>query len=149
MGEIRVCAVCGRVLDRWEPDDGGAAQYVHTYQDRKHEDHPAVPATLDEIPGIGRCDFCNNDYPTWVVPVNSFPMPGLPGHNSDGDWAACETCKTLIVKSRWDTLARRAVDHSSDLRVPKVIIRAQLDTMYNRLRRNIKGEPFPIKQYEV
>jgi len=35
---------------------------------------------------------------------------------SDGPWAACEICAALIEEDRWDDLAQRSVDTSSDMR---------------------------------
>jgi hypothetical protein len=143
--DIMVCAVCSRVLDRFEPEDGGV-EFLHTMQDRAREDHPAVPVPESQIQTIGRCDFCNTDYPVWVIPVLSFEMPGLPGRFSDGDWAACDTCKALIAKNHWDTLVRRATERTDTSIIPAEIIRARLVTMYNRLRRNITGDPYPLER---
>lgn len=144
--DIMVCAACGRVLDRFEPEGGGPAEFIHTYQDRAPEDHPAVPVPESTIQTIGRCDFCNTDFPIWVIPVFSFEMPGLPGHFSEGDWAACDTCKILIVKNHWDTLVRRATERTDASIVPREVIRATLVTMYNRLRKNMSGEPYPLER---
>lgn len=150
--QIMVCAVCGRVLDRFEDDENGQVSFQHTLQDSgpDGEDHPAIPIPdreMNQEQKIGRCDFCNTDYPTWGIPARAFPMPDLPGHFSDGDWAACEFCKTLIVKNHWDTLTRRATEnYRSNMPVPKEILRAKLAMMYNRLRKNINGEPYPLTE---
>lgn len=146
-----VCAVCGRVLNRFEPDDGSENLWVHSTQDNtpwSGEDHPAIPVPQSEMEGIGRCDFCNRDYPTWVIPALSFEYPGLPGHFSDGDWAACDTCKVLIEKRRWETVIRRAVEQTQSV-LPREVLKAKLSTMYSRLARNITGQPYPIKRDTV
>jgi hypothetical protein len=139
--------VCGRVLDRFEGDDG-SIEYIHTLQDRERgEDHPAVPATEAEIQTIGRCDFCNTDYPRWGIPARTFELPGTPGHFSDGDWAACDTCKALIVKKHWDTLVRRATERSNYRTImTKEVVRGMLATMYGHLRKNINGEPYLLEK---
>lgn len=144
--DIQVCAVCGRVLDRYTAPDG-SQHWMHSDQDREHgEDHPAVPVSMTEINTIARCDFCNTDFPRWVIPVRTFQV--LPGRMSDGDWAACETCKTLIVKKRWESLVRRAVDNSvaaaDTSGMQKALLKASLSGMYGKLRRNITGDPYPI-----
>lgn len=140
-----VCAVCGRVLDLYQAPDG-THSYMHSMQDRRYgEDHPAVPVAHDQIKPEYRCDFCNTDYPTWILPAKSFELPNVPGNVSHGDWAACDTCIELIRKWRWESLARRATEHSAYRTViPPVLLKAKLLTLYSQLQKNITGEPYPI-----
>lgn len=145
--DIMICAICGRVLDRFVEHGTGRVAFQHTIQDSSPEDHPAIPIPDPEMQKqkIGRCDFCNADFPKWGIPAREFEMPGLPGHFSDGDWAACDTCRILIEKNRWDTLARRAVEnHQGNPLVTKEVIKANLVTMYNRLRKNITGPAYSL-----
>lgn len=147
---MRACAVCGRVLDHYEETHGSPASetggWIHSVQDREHgEDHPAVPVTLQEIEMIGRCDFCNVDFPRWVIPVRSFQL--VPGSMSQGDWAACNTCCELIANRKWYALTKRAVEHSAHRGLmPDEQLRASLAILYSRVRKNITGEPHPITQ---
>lgn len=145
--EVRACAVCGRVLDYYSPTDPTeAGGWIHSTQDRSEgEDHPAVPVSLAEVEAIGRCDFCNVDLPRWVVPARTFEV--LPGSMSHGDWAACNTCCQLIATRRWETLIRRAAENSAykDM-MPPAALKASLASLYSKLKKNITGEPIPIKR---
>lgn len=143
---MRVCAVCGRVLDFYDGED--TRSWLHSLQDRVPEDHPAVPVPLSDTEMIGRCDFCNVDFPRWVVPARSFEV--LPGAMSNGDWAACDTCCEMISNRRWESIIRRAADHSAYREVmSQAAVRASLATLYSRLKRNITGEPYPITAYKI
>lgn len=131
--ELRACAVCGRVLD-YTSGKG----WAHTFQDRLNEDHIAVPVTLDQISVIGRCDFCNVDFPAWEVPARDFPTPI--GTMSSGPWAACDTDADLIRHNRWDALIQRiALLAAKRTGVHREIVKATLTPLYNRLRKNITG----------
>lgn len=144
--EARGCAVCGRVLDYYAPSNGSEGYWIHSGQDLENgEDHPAVPVSLAEIEAIGRCDFCNVDFPQWVVPAKSFEV--LPGSMSHGDWGACNTCCELIATRRWETLIRRAAENSAykDM-MPPAALKASLASLYSKLKRNITGEPIPINR---
>lgn len=139
--EIRVCAVCHRVLDHAE-----GKGWMHTMQDRHPEDHPAVPVPEGQVPIKGRCDFCNTDEPTWRVPVATFPMPGPGGerHYSQGDWAACDLCGELVARNRWDALLSRAWEHADRdgfvyAGSRDVLLKAALASLYSRVRRNRVG----------
>lgn len=129
----RACAICGRVLD-YTSGKG----WAHTFQDMMHEDHIAVPVTLDQISVIGRCDFCNEDFPAWEVPARDFPT--LIGTMSSGAWAACDIDADLIRHNRWDALLRRIAPLAAKKNnVPPELIRATIAPLYNRLRKNITG----------
>lgn len=131
MADGLVCAVCARVLD-----NHALLGWAHTAQDSP-ADHPAVPVTRSEVQAAHRCDFCNGDDPQWVVPANSFTA--MPGHGSDGDWAACTTCITYIHKGEWSGLAQYAAKQLSKpaLPVDPSILRA----LYRELRKNLRGPP--------
>lgn len=135
---IMMCAVCGRVLDH-DSDLG----WSHSLQDRIAEDHPAVPVPQGEVPIIGRCDFCNTDYPTMVVPARSFVVIGR--NMSDGDWAACTVCGKLIARNAWIALIERVIRLSSNgALIPRAVLRQSLVTLYAKLRNNITGPPQPL-----
>lgn len=141
-----VCGVCGRTLDVITYDRDDEARYRHTMQDMQGgEDHPAVPVEAGTIAERGRCDFCNVDEPTMVVPVESFEYRHLPGHNSLGDWAACDECARLIGMGYWNLLIKRvlAID-PMPTRMPPGVHRAVLVELYNELGPHITGKPRPI-----
>lgn len=124
-----VCAVCARVLDS-HPVFG----WTHTAQDSP-ADHPAVPASRDEIMTRARCDFCNGENPPWVVPASSFVVAS--GHGSDGDWAACDSCVKYIQRDDWDGLVRHVVNQYGRSRE----LSASLTLLYLALRQNLRGKP--------
>lgn len=129
-----VCAVCARVLT-----DHPLLGWVHGLQDSP-SDHPPVPASRDVIHTRGRCDFCNAEDPAWVVPADSFVA--LPGHGSDGDWAACESCVAFVRKDDWAGLARHAALRLStpERKADHVVLRR----LYRELRDNLRGKPTRI-----
>jgi hypothetical protein len=101
------CAVCHRVLDWVVERDGSNGRWVHTFQDRQHEDHQ--PVWMPENPETEyRCDFCNVNGPTFVLPCSDFPYP-IPGAISTGEWLACGTCGELISQGKWNELVERAI----------------------------------------
>lgn len=129
-----VCAVCARVLT-----DHPLLGWVHGLQDSP-ADHPSIPATRDEIHTRSRCDFCNVEDPVWVVPVASFVA--LPGHGSDGDWAACDTCVAFVRTDDWPGLARHAALRLST--PERKADPAALRHIYQELRANLRGKPTRI-----
>jgi hypothetical protein len=64
-----------------------------------------------------RCDFCSNHETRWRYPCPDFSLdvPSLQGWHSDGDWAACDPCSTLIEAGQWDALATRSQKHLNRL----------------------------------
>ena len=54
------------------------------------------------------CDFCLARSPAWIYPADDFELRFPPGHASQGPWAACERCHTLIEQELWTELARTA-----------------------------------------
>lgn len=130
--------MCGRVLDH--RDDIG---FVHTVGDAG-ADHDPMPIPMAEALVVaGRCDFCYEDYPAWVIPAREFEV--LPGHMSTGDWAACDACVRLIETNQWSTLQRRAaqswLDRHGEPMAPPVF--AGLPRLYRLLRKNITGSKQP------
>lgn len=93
-----------------------------------------MPVLASEVPYIGRCDFCNVDHPTWRVPASSFQV--APGHGSDGDWAACDSCVELVKVRNWSVLARRAA--------PAPHLVPALQVLYGTLEQHLLGEPVPL-----
>lgn len=134
MDNAQVCAVCARVLNF-----DSAFGWAHAYQDQP-EDHPAVPVDCSEVHVQGRCDFCSEEEPTWVVPAKDFEY--FSGHGSHGDWAACRTCAHAIARHDWDTVLSRA-----EALVPandRADFRAGLKLLYSKLRVNLTGPPEPL-----
>lgn len=70
---------------------------------------------LASVETQGVCDFCSDPSPLHTVQVPSFEMfPGMPNlPQSEGDWAACDACYTLIAENRREDLLQRVLTHSS------------------------------------
>lgn len=139
-----VCAVCGRVLDYKDSDEGRV--YMHTVWDANDADHRVVPVPLTENPdAIERCDFCHVDHPAWRVPVREFNA--LPGHMSTPDWLACDDCAEIINRGRWNELTRRATKAWEDRHggpIPPEMT-TSLMALYRKVRKNQMGAPRPNK----
>lgn len=139
------CGVCHRVLD-WETDlDGSNGHWVHTWQDRAREDHKPewVPESIDTE---YRCDFCNLNDPTFVLPCSDFHVPNSRNQNSVGEWLACGTCAPMISNDMWADLVERVVTTSPSLTLAIALgeatrsnAREQITMMYRELRKNIQG----------
>lgn len=62
-----------------------------------------------------QCDFCDSLEPVWRYPCRTFEAPillGLVVPLSEGDWAACERCHSLIEERNYLALAMRAAASS-------------------------------------
>lgn len=143
----KVCAVCGRTLSHVTSPDG-PAEYMHGMQDSP-EDHPAVavdPGTERDRP---RCDFCNEDDPTRVVPARSFELADVPQSASVRGWAACDTCAALVDTGQWSALTRRARAGFEGRYGPMDAVGVTaLKGMYRQLRKNVTGASIPIGEYQ-
>lgn len=141
---FRICAVCGRVLSHVTDSQG--VGWMHSPMDQLAEDHPAVPVKQDEVPMIGRCDFCSADYPANLIPARSFVLPFQTQHMSNGDWSACLACTALIEANQWSRLVDRALATFRHVRPPEheEMVRHATAVMYRKLRANITGPPRPL-----
>lgn len=141
--DLRACAVCGRVLNHVSGTDD---HYEHTLADGT--DHPPVPVPPSEIPEQfrPRCDFCRSEFPTFVLPVHSFVMPAISGHGSEGDWAACSDCASLLSRNEWNALVRRVesewVHNHGEAMSPLIV--DSLRALYRTLRKNVSGAVRPL-----
>jgi hypothetical protein len=143
------CAVCGLMLDLFEPASQRLpSAWVHPTQDLP-EDHPAVPVRVADLPSIrSHCDFCSADAPRWIVPARSFTEPFLPGAtlagSSVGAWAACDVCVDYIRLDRWNALQKRVLSllGSNELAMAE----RALSKLYRLLRSSITGSPERIRQ---
>lgn len=111
--EWQVCGVCARVLERVSDRHTGEVTWLHPTDVRKEgEDHPAVPVPQSQVQVAAKCDFCFADGPTWMLPVDHFPIPGVaasgPEVISHSNWSTCDDCGSLIRRGYWERLADRA-----------------------------------------
>lgn len=132
----RACAVCGRVLDYFR--DRG---WMHSLA-APAEDHVAVPVPVDQVEVRGRCDFCFEDGPSWIVPARDFVITPS---RSVGDWAACDGCAQLIEGNRWNALEKRCVASWETRHGPMGDVQqAGIRRLHRELRKNIMGSLRPI-----
>ncbi len=131
--DVRVCAVCARVLDYAE-----GRGYFHGFGDNE-ADHMAVPVVPSEVKVRPRCDFCYTDESVWVLPARDFVADF--GYGSQGDWSACECCGRLIDTNQWSRLLRRVVaSRQARTREPMAELeRMALSRLYRKLRQNVTG----------
>lgn len=158
LGEVMVCAVCGRPLntvmsvDTSLPDGSGnrLVGWRHGMQELEGEDHPAIPVRQGQVPLRGRCDFCNAEDPIVSLPVANFIMPGPqePGGGqpaSAGDWAACKDCAVLVARHDWQALIRRVRAEQrkrGTINPPEVY--AALAGLYREIEMHIAGPLRPL-----
>lgn len=142
----KVCGVCGRTLDSVTLPSG-EEEYSHTLQDSP-EDHPPVAVDPGSEQDRPRCDFCNEDYPEFVIPARNFQFNDIPMTGSMGGWSACTTCANLVDSGRWSELTRRAQATYERRRGPMGdLALTSLKGMYRLLRKNITGSAIPIHEY--
>lgn len=158
-----ICAVCARVLDKFNDAKTGEVEWRHPFDVRlKGEDHPVWPVPASQIAIETKCDFCFEENPQWIQPARSFGIAALniiPGlvekegeHGSHGDWAACDTCADFLNRGDWRGLRRRALNAYMARNweadgMPKGESREQTEQMtdlmlnafYSQLRRNLTG----------
>lgn len=136
------CAVCGRVLDWHEDQDGTPRGWEHCQIDSP-ADHPPVPVPTTDLPEqlLPRCDFCLFGVVSHTLPARSFLLPGLEDRTgSTGDWAACPECAQAIGRNAWNVVIRRALagHERQEGHVPEIVEPA-LRALYAKLRKNITG----------
>lgn len=56
-----------------------------------------------------KCDFCSSPHATTEYPANSFEVSELHA-GSDGSWAACSACASLIERGDRAGLALRTIE---------------------------------------
>jgi hypothetical protein len=139
------CAVCHRVLDWMQRSDGSGGHWVHTAQDRSNQDHEPVWAPEDAQTEY-RCDFCNLNGPTFILPCSDFRIPGPTKQHSVGEWLACGTCAPMVSNGEWTDLTERAITVSPSLSVgiqlgelKRADVREWVTAMYRELRQHIIG----------
>lgn len=140
----KMCVVCGRVLD-WTDAPTGSG-WTHPLLDQVNEDHAPVPVDPADAPEQmrGRCDFCAQEHPAFIVPARSFLSP-FPGSASEGDWAACKDCADAISCDHWDKVTVRAIRgyRAKTGRAMEPELRIAVWQMYQQLRENITGPVRP------
>jgi hypothetical protein len=147
VSERMICGTCRRVLDVQMSVQG--ASYLHTVQDLS--DHPVVPIPAPPDWTGGRCDFCNTDTPTFMLPTRDFAMRPVSDQPtgwdySRGGWAACDRCAPLIEANRWTELERRwaAAFQTHYGIAPTAEATTATRALLGTLRQNITGSLTPI-----
>lgn len=146
--KIRVCAVCGYVLDYRQDPDTGNDQWLHI---RNDDGHIAVPALPTEVHTNGACDICSTMFPRYQLPARDFALPPLfgqpTGTGSRGNWALCDECAKLIETNQWTRVERRgqaAVERRNGHPMRPAAL-THLRATYRLLRANVTGPVRPLK----
>lgn len=90
------------------------------------------------------CDFCGSPGPKWEFPASRFKLPvGF----SEGSWAACEECRTMIETEDREGLAQRALalqcSTEKNLKTRNAL-EVRLRDVHDRFFRHRLGEAVPI-----
>lgn len=136
-----VCGTCKRMLDR-HTNGTGVSRYAHA-DPAVNRDHQAVPVHPSQVDQVDlRCDFCSATDPAWTVPAQTFGYAILPGHNSVGEWLACDPCADLVIRGHWTNLLRRAVEEFEKVHGPlHPAARVSMASLHRQLRNNLTGLP--------
>lgn len=104
--EPHVCAACRTVLDQFNPLDGGPIEWHHTRANEPADGHAPVPVPRREMTVVvDRCDFCSALDPVCMfVLAERMSVLLVDGNDeltggttdSDGQWAACAECASLV-----------------------------------------------------
>lgn len=108
----------------------------------------------EQITIVTVCDFCASTDVRWTFPAASFEMSGpiTPGPHqmSADDWAACNTCKDLILLGDRGSLTARAMNQNSAVRkIPadmRPLMRAEIRRAHDRFFAHRTGDPVPHEQ---
>lgn len=97
-----------------------------------------------------KCDFCSERPVRWRYPARSFVMghTGELGHESVGDWAACETCHDLIEADQRTALTARSLEQYANMTAAltedqKAQLTALLTEAHNRFFNHRTGPAEP------
>ncbi len=153
--EMLACAVCALPLSRLQVRDSFgvvSSAWVHAGAPINIDaaDHPAVPVSREDVSLETRCDFCSTAYPAWILPVEDIDLfvvitpTSEVGHNSIGDWGACDECAELIGEGRWDALSDRSVrllvGSSPHLRADdQFALRQRIGLLHQAVREHSRG----------
>lgn len=131
---VKVCAVCGRVLDHIQ----ATGEYVHSLT--TPHDHPAVPVDEGEVPTVGKCDFCFAPDPDFTLPTHPFNA-GL-GMAMDDEWSCCSTCAAYLRQNQWTRLfghVKASWEERHGGPMPPEMD-ASLRRLYRQIRQNVRGD---------
>lgn len=88
-----------------------------------------------------QCDFCNSHAIKWEYPAVDFAIPAV-GVESQGHWAACDTCHNLIETEQWDALADRSTHtHPLIVSADPALLKRSITIIHNAFRACRTGPP--------
>jgi hypothetical protein len=101
------------------------------------------------------CDFCSERPVCWLVPCDTFQMPvtGKLLATSQGDWAACDTCGTIITQGHRQALLQRAMAARSPMmpaNPPPALykmLHAMKQELHHRFWQHVHGQPVRIPSH--
>lgn len=140
------CAVCGRILDRWDDEASGESGWMHGSADADDQlDHDPVPASVKDLRPILRCDFCMVEtQDAWIVRAAPFKVPRI-NYVSSEDWISCQTCAEHVRRQSWKNLESRSFEAIRERRADDEMFaehgRAAIRAIHSGLRSNLRGRP--------
>ena len=139
-----VCVKCRVPLDRHElPLPTGPTRVLWTHPVHRQESHPAEPVFAHETGGevVTSCDFCFSCLPKWLYRCASFVIGG---YGSEGNWAACTSCHTLLVVRDYAGLVERALATGPDVGSFEPTLRHDLTLLFATFDQHRLGGPVPL-----
>src|SRR3954468_4095479 len=97
------------------------------------------------------CDFCSDPKPEWSFPCKNFRIGKVGDDHSEGPWAACETCYSLILRADYRALGMRSAKHLSAEALQGVRPNALLKsfrTLHEQFQKNRTGPPRRLTEAE-
>jgi hypothetical protein len=95
-----------------------------------------------------RCDFCSRDNPAWRYPCKPFivnEVDGLISVESPDDWAACDTCRSLIDHGDWGALETRSVMTANVAPHMQLLLRPHVRALHAGFRKYRTGSAVRVR----
>lgn len=106
-GQWFMCRICKRRLNSRRSPDGEITEFLHTFKEDDDDHAPdVVPEQEMEHPSKIVCDFCGGEGVSFSYPCRTFSHRG---HQSIGDWAACDFCSQDIERESLQPIAERQI----------------------------------------
>lgn len=159
-GKRQMCAVCRQRLNvQRHAVTGEFTRWAHGTGTHDHEPRP-----VNEVPDdvILVCDFCLTPHPVWDMPAKNMEQDMVKMDSdtflmSVSDWAACNTCKELVVADDYERLTDRAIaghikKDPAQAEVLKaspalfMVAKIQMRQQMEAFREARDGDPIPITQ---
>lgn len=105
------CQTCGKGLNT--KSIYGIISAYHPQPDL--QDHTPDPIPSEKMAPLANCDICSEEKPEWTLSTERFIIPacdydGKYDYADDGEWAFCDTCRSIFVTQGRDNLEVRSLE---------------------------------------